>query len=227
MKKKRIIVMGFMGGCPIAGVVWQHIHYIVGLQRLGHEVYYVEDSARYPYNPVTYEENENYAYAAEVLDKLARQFGFERRWSYCARFIPGNPTAGMPLKKLRELYRTADAILNVCGAQEFNEDLLASQNVLYVESDPGVEQIRVDLGEQKTRDYLNRHRVLFTFGELIGTKDFPVPLHGFRWLPTRQPVVTDFWKTRSAPPAKATFTTIANWNTSGRKDMKWRGKKLL
>ena len=66
MKKKRIIVMGFMGGCPIAGVVWQHIHYIVGLQRLGHEVYYIEDSARYPYNPVTYEENENYAYAAEV-----------------------------------------------------------------------------------------------------------------------------------------------------------------
>ena len=49
MKKKRIIVMGFMGGCPIAGVIWQHIHYIVGLQRLGHEVYYVEDSARYPY----------------------------------------------------------------------------------------------------------------------------------------------------------------------------------
>ena len=227
MKKKRIVVMGFMGGCPIAGVVWQHIHYIVGLQRLGHEVYYIEDSARYPYNPVTYEENENYAYAAEVLDKLARQFGFERRWSYCARFIPGNPTAGMPLKKLRELYRTADAILNVCGAQEFNEDLLVSQNILYVESDPGVEQIRVDLDEKKTRAYLKRHRTLFTFGELIGTKDFPVPLHCFRWLPTRQPVVTDFWKTRSAPPAKATFTTIANWNTSGRKDITWRRKKLL
>ena len=51
MSKKRIVVMGFMGGCPIAGVIWQHIHYIVGLQRLGHEVYYVEDSARYPYNP--------------------------------------------------------------------------------------------------------------------------------------------------------------------------------
>ena len=227
MSRKRIIVMGFMGGCPIAGVIWQHIHYIVGLQRLGHEVYYVEDSARYPYNPVTYEENENYRYAAEVLDRLARQFGFERRWSYCARFVPGNPTAGMPLKKLRELYRTADAILNVCGAQEFNEDLLVSQNILYVESDPGVEQIRVDLGMKKTRAYLKRHRALFTFGELIGTKDFPVPVHRFRWMPTRQPVVTDFWKTRSAPSAKATFTTIANWNTSGRKDMKWRGKKLL
>jgi hypothetical protein len=39
MKSKRIVVMGFMGSCPIAGVIWQHVHYIVGLQRLGHEVY--------------------------------------------------------------------------------------------------------------------------------------------------------------------------------------------
>ena len=45
--RKRIVVMGFMAGCPIAGVVWQHIHYIVGLQRLGHEVYYIEDSAQH------------------------------------------------------------------------------------------------------------------------------------------------------------------------------------
>ena len=31
MNRKRIIVMGFMASCPIAGVVWQHVHYIVGL----------------------------------------------------------------------------------------------------------------------------------------------------------------------------------------------------
>ena len=55
MKRKRIVVMGFMGSIPIAGVIWQHIHYIVGLQRLGHDVYYIEDSARLPYNPETFE----------------------------------------------------------------------------------------------------------------------------------------------------------------------------
>jgi ABC-type multidrug transport system ATPase subunit len=55
MKPKRIVVMGFMGSMPIAGVIWQHIHYIVGLQRLHHDVYYIEDSARLPYNPETFE----------------------------------------------------------------------------------------------------------------------------------------------------------------------------
>ena len=31
------------------------------------------------------------------------------------------------LKKIRQLYRDADAILNVCGTQEFNDDLLAKR----------------------------------------------------------------------------------------------------
>jgi hypothetical protein len=226
MKRKKIVVMGFTAGVPIAGVIWQHVHYIVGLQRLGHDVYYIEDSARYPYNPVTYAQDEDYTYAAAILQKLAAQFGFENRWSYCARFLPDHPCAGLPKSRIVELYREADAILNICGTQEFNDDLLQSERILYVESDPGVEQIKVDKGEQSTLDYLKKHRALFTFGENIGSAEFPVPLHNMQWLPTRQPVVTDLWKT-DAPPAGAVFTTVANWNTSGRKDIEWRGDKYL
>jgi hypothetical protein len=98
---------------------------------------------------------------------------------------------------------------------------------LYVESDPGVEQIKVDKGETSTVEYLKAHRALFTFGEAIGTPEFPVPLHGFRWLPTRQPVVTDLWHTDAPPAEKAVFTSVANWNTSGKKDIEWRGEKYL
>src|SRR5439155_248292 len=136
MNRKRIVVVGFMGSMPIAGVVWQHIHYVVGLQRLGHDIFYVE-------------------------------------------------------------------------------------------SDPSVEQIKIDNGVKSTVEYLRRHRALFTFGENIGTKDFPVPLHGFKWLPTRQPVVTDLWKAAGSPSRTAVFTTVANWSTSGLKDITWRGKKYL
>src|SRR5437764_728522 len=149
MKRKRIVVMGFMGSMPIAGVVWQHIHYIVGLQRLGHDVFFIEDSARLPYNPETFEVNDEFDYAAKVLDRLARDFDFKNRWAYCARYLPGNPTAGFSLKKIRQLYREADAILNVCGTQEFNDDLLVSDRILYIESDPGVEQTNID--DTKTR----------------------------------------------------------------------------
>ena len=227
MKRKRIVVMGFMGSCPIAGVIWQHIHYVVGLQRLGHDVYYIEDSARLPYNPETFEVSNEFDYAAHLLDRLSREFQFRNHWAFCARYLPKNPTVGLPLKKIRQLYRDADAILNICGAQEFNDDLLISDRILYVESDPGVEQIKIDKGVRSTINYLRRHRALFTFGENLGKKTFPVPTHGFNWLATRQPVVTDLWKTDRVPPRSAVFTSVANWSTSGLKDISWRGDKYL
>ncbi|MFL6583163.1 MAG: glycosyltransferase [Chthoniobacterales bacterium] len=227
MKRKRIVVMGFMGSMPIAGVIWQHVHYIVGLQKLGHDVYYIEDSARLPYNPQTFEVNNEFDYAGALLSGLSKEFNFEGRWSFCARYLPDNPTAGLPLRKIQQLYREADAILNICGTQEFNDDLLASDRIVYIESDPGVEQIKVDKRNKSTLQYLRRHGALFTFGENVGTPSFPVPTHGLRWLPTRQPIVTELWRTQRSPPAAAVFTSVANWSTSGLKDISWRGEKYL
>jgi len=190
MKKKKIIVLGFMGGMPIAGVIWQHIHYIVGLQRLGHEVTYVEDTLNYPYDPVAFNVSDDYSYAAQTLGRLAKEHGFEGRWAYCARYKENPEIAGMTLEDLRRLYREADCALNICGSHDMNDDLRTIRNLIYVESDPGVEQIKIDKGESQTVDYLKEHHHLFTFGENIGTPSFAVPTHGFRWLPTRQHVVT-------------------------------------
>lgn len=226
MKRKKLVVMGFMAGIPVAGVIWQHIHYIVGLQRLGHDVYYIEDSARHPYDPEALSFTTEFGYAARLLDGLAREFGFEGHWAFCARYTPGFPTAGLSLQEIQQLYRDADGILNVCGAQEMNDDLLASDRILYVESDPALEQIKVDQGNHDTIEYLGQHRKLFTFGENVGTDEFPVPKHGLEWLPTRQPVVIDFWETSDAPAADALFTSIANWGTKG-KDVAWRGETYL
>jgi len=226
MTRKRILVMGFMANIPIAGVVWQHIHYIVGLQRLGHEVYYIEDSSSLPYDPTLHAVDNDYSYALNTLGRLASQFGFEGRWAFCPRYLPEDQCFGLTRSRLLELYRTADAILNICGAQELNKDVLQSERIIYVESDPGLEQIRVDKGDENALGYLSKHRTLFTFGENIGNGS-PIPTHQFQWLPTRQPIVTDFWKTEAPPPAGAIFTSVANWNTGGLKDIEWRGEKYL
>ena len=37
--------------------------------------------------------------------------------------------------------------------------------------------------------------------------------------------MTDLWKADTPPPDDAVFSTIANWNTSGLKDIEWRGEK--
>src|SRR5262249_40427675 len=100
MNRKKIILLGFMGGCPISGVVWQHIHYIVGFQRLGHEIYYVEDTSNSPYNPITLENSDNFTYAVQTLGKLASQYGFEGRWAYCARYKKPFAITGMERETL-------------------------------------------------------------------------------------------------------------------------------
>src|SRR5438132_13051383 len=88
MKSKRIVVMGFMGSCPIAGVIWQHVHYIVGLQRLGHDVYYIEDSARIPYNAETFDTINDFSYATKVLYRLVSEFDFKDGCAFSARYLP-------------------------------------------------------------------------------------------------------------------------------------------
>lgn len=227
MKKKKIVVLGFMGTCPVAGVVWQHLHYLAGLRELGHEVWYVEDGSRYPYDPEAFTVTEDFSYAARMLERLSREYGFENRWCFCARYGAEPRTAGLGLSALRELYRTCDAALNVCGSHELGDDLRAIGRLVYVESDPGVEQIKIDLGAAPTRDYLEAHHVRFTFGEAVGTERFPVPLHGLSWLPTRQPVVTGFWRTEGPPSDGSVYTSICNWSTSGKKDIEWRGRNYL
>jgi hypothetical protein len=230
MKRKKIIVLGFMGGMPIAGVIWQHIHYIVGLQRLGHEVTYVEDTLNYPYDPVAFNISDDYSYATQTLGRLAKEHGFEGRWAYCARFKESTEIAGLSLTELRTLYKEADCALNICGSHDMNDDLRTIRNLIYVESDPGVEQIKIDQGESETIDYLKEHQHLFTFGENIGTPAFVVPTHDFKWLPTRQPVVTDLWCAgveAQEPDSVALFTTICNWSTSGKKDIVWKDSNYL
>ena len=226
---KKIAVLGFMANCPIAGVIWQHIHYIVGLQRLGHDVYYIEDTSRIPYDPVRQTPTEDYSYAAGILARLAKEFGFEGRWAFSPRYKTPAETAGLSRTFLNTLYAEADALLNICGSHELHDDLLRSERIIYVESDPAVEQIKVDLGARATAEFLARHCARFTFGENVGTGEFPVPLHGLDWLPTRQPVVTDFWYPPhgAAPPAGSRFTSIANLATGGKKDITWHGETYL
>jgi hypothetical protein len=218
----RIVVMGYLAGCPIAGVVWQHLHYIAGLQRLGHEVYYIEDSARLPYNPASGTLDPDPAPAIATLRTLGERFGFRDHWAYCPRYLPQRTCAGLPPQRVRELYAHADAIFNLCGAQELHEDLLASERILMIETDPGACQVQVDQGQADTLRTLRRHHCLFTFGENIGTPRFPVPLHGLQWLPTRQPVVLDWWDSGEPPPAGAPFTTVTNWSASA--TVRWQGR---
>ncbi len=219
-----------MGRLPIAGVIWQHLHYLVGLQSLGCEVWYVEDTTICPYDPWLQSVTNDDEHVIKLLQDLASRFCFSDRWIYRARYKDPITTVGSSETEYLQLLKDADCALNICGNHELHEEIAAVGNLIYIESDPGVEQIRIDTCDKKALQLLDYYHYRFTFGENIGTDLFPVPLHGLEWLPTRQPIVTGFWSQEPGQPhcyPAGVFTSICNWSTAGSKDIQWRGSTYL
>ncbi len=52
--KLRIVVLGYLVRGPLGGLAWHYLQYVAGLARLGHDVFFLEDSDDYPscYDPV-------------------------------------------------------------------------------------------------------------------------------------------------------------------------------
>jgi hypothetical protein len=220
---KRVVVCGFMTTCPIAGVVWQHVHYLSGLKKLGYDPIYIEDSARFPYDPHTFETGEAaIPLVAKTIGDLAKKFGF--KWAYRARFTnPMQVYGDLTDCQINDAFTQADVTFNLCGAQELHEEIAKSKCLVYIESDPGVEQIKLDKKDLGTLNYLKSHHFRFTFGENIGQSDCPLPKGGLDWYPTRQPIDLDIWKTDAGLKngSKRKITSIANWETKG-KDITWK-----
>jgi hypothetical protein len=216
----RIIVFGILFWYPLAGVTYQFLHYLLGLRRLGYDPYYIEDSGRWVYDPrindLTPDATANIAAVAPILEA----HGFSGRWGFRANY-PGGECYGMTEDQILSLYREADAFLNVTGAQEIREEHLACPRRIYVESDPFASQVRVVQGDEKTIDLLAAHDTHFSFGENLGAADCTVPIERFDWLPTRQPVALDLWKS-ACTGCGSVYNTITTWKNKG-KDIIYNG----
>jgi len=129
-------------------MAWQALHYVVGLARLGHDVYYVEDSWAAPYDPRAKSPVEDCVYAVEFLSQTMERFGLGDRWAY--RDIVHDRCYGLERGRLDRLYREADALVNVCGATRLREEHMACPIRIYVQTDPVFEQILVAENDART-----------------------------------------------------------------------------
>lgn len=212
--KGKIIVFGILFWYPLAGVTYQFLHFLLGLKRLGYDTYYVEDSGRYVYSPklgdFPPDASDNIAMIAPILEA----HGFRDKWAFRGAY-EGGECYGMSESELMQLYRETDAFLNVTGAQELREEHLAIKRRIYVESDPFKMQALAAEGDPGVIAMLREHDTLFSFGENLGAPDCLVPIEGFNWLPTRQPVALDLWENPYGFRGEA-YNTITTWSNKGR-----------
>lgn len=219
--KGKIIVFGIAFWYPLGGVAFQFLHYLLGLRRLGYDVYYVEDSARHVYDPLT---NDFVADASANVAAVGRWFdahGFAGKWAFRGNYHGGR-CYGISEEALARLYREADAFLNVTGSQEIREEHLQVPRRVYVETDPVASQIQVAQGNARTIEHLAQHDIHFSYGENLGKSDCLVPVTRFEWLPTRQPVILELWAADNFAPSRP-YTTITTWENRGR-DMVFNGQ---
>src|SRR5918993_3074161 len=202
----RIIVFGILFWYPLAGVTYQFLHYLIALRRLGYDPYYIEDSGRWVYDPALNDLSPDAGPNIAAVVPVLEAHGFADRWAFRGSYQDGR-CYGMSEAQIVQLYRTADAFLNVTGAQEIRDEHMQCRRRIYVESDPFASQVKVANGDETTIAALDAHDTHFTFGENIGQPGCTIPLQRYQWMPTRQPVVMDLWR-HSYGDTSAPYTTI-------------------
>jgi hypothetical protein len=219
-ERLRIVVAGGAGAMPFAGVGWQVAQYLEGFRRLGHDVFYLEDTQRWPYDPVNETVCDEAGPAIAYVRRLMERYGFE--WAY--RDVAGGGLYGSSEEALDGVLAGADVLVNLSGVTVLRDEHLRVPVRVYLETDPVLPQIEVAQGRKFTLELLSAHTHHFTYGENFGAPDCTVPVVRFAYHPTRPPVILDWWQT-DAPPAAVAFTTIANWRQTS-KDISWQGRKL-
>jgi hypothetical protein len=201
-----LVVLGFMFRVGVAGVVWQALHYLLGLRRLGFDTYYLECHGQGVADPAD-------TLAARCLD----QAGLTGRWSLWVE-PSGRSTLGLDAERMRAVCRAADAVINLSGYHAIQRyDIFDdSPRRIYVETDPVKPQIRVSQGDPFQRSLLDAHTHHFTFATRVGSSGSTIPETPYRYRPTRQPVLIDEWAA-STDPGCPRFTTVGRWKQrSGR-----------
>jgi hypothetical protein len=193
---------------PVGGFVWHHFQYIAGLRQLGHEVTYFEDYG-WPdscYQPPRDVNSGDPSFGIAFLSALLQRYELSCDLCYLAE---DGTAHGISRSELAARCRESDLYLNLSNLNWIPELRSCRRRVL-IDTDPVFSQIGIHGAGGQFTDY----HVRFTFGENVHQPGCTMPTGDVRWLPTRQPIVTDFWPVTAGHSA-APLTTVMSWNPMG------------
>ena len=204
-----ILLSGMIAGVPRqGGATWAVLQYLLGLRRLGHQVYFVEPvaPAALGSNGASLTESESAAYFGEVVRELQLE-------DCSALLLDGTrETVGLGYPALAEAARRADLLLNVSGMLTDAELIGPIATRAYLDLDPAFNQFWHALYGIDMR--FDRHTHWVTVGLAVGQPECRVPTCDLPWITTPQPVVLDHWPVDHRTTTDA-LTTIANWRGYG------------
>ena len=80
----RIVVAGYLVRNPLGGYAWQVAHYLAGLQALGHDAWFYEDTGHYAlaYDPVANTFGPDYQHGVRAAGAFLGHLGLGERWVF-------------------------------------------------------------------------------------------------------------------------------------------------
>lgn len=211
-----IIVAGIIGRYPYGGVAWCSLMYLLGLRRLGHRVWYLEDTGEANFDPVGNTKATEPSYALDFIRNCLAPYDLGDRWCYID--YHGNHH-GKTKEQFRAICKEADVFLDLSGGCWFWRDEYASiPHSAFIDSDPAFTQLAIAKGVKWYVDFFSRFGTLFTFGRNIGTPACTLDTAPFHWEHTWQPVMMKEWTPLTEPPRRM-FTTIMTWQIESFEDI--------
>ena len=220
MERLKIAISGLVATYPFGGMFWHYMHFALGFARLGHDVLYLEDTAKWCYDPVLETFVRDGRSNAEVLARAIASCAPELtdRWHFRDE---AGAYYGWDWKKVVDFCADADLFINISGSCFLRDEYLAAHRTVFIDTDPLYTQggarayARGQSSAQDRRqlEQMLRHDVFLSFGENVGQPDCLVPTELFDWRPTRQPIVLDAWQPYAVPPRqrREVLTTVASW----------------
>jgi hypothetical protein len=206
-------VAGMIGTFPVGGVAWDYGQYVLGLERLGFDVVYLEDNGCWSYDGDAGTYTDRGGYGADFLPAALAEIGSKvgDRWHYRA---PNGATFGMSPSDAAEAVAGADVLVNVSGATLLRPEYRDCRRTILIDTDPGwnhyVTFPRKDAsGADDAATGYRAHDTFFTYASCMGQPGCELPDLGLRWRPTLPPVVVDAWAAR---PPGTTWTTVLSWD---------------
>src|SRR5712692_8964742 len=143
-RRPTVVLLGMMSKHPVAGVVWQTIHYLVGFERLGYTAYYVEAGAHQPSSMLVPDDwtGDRSEAAAGFIDSIMRRFDLGDRWAFHA-LHSDERCYGLSAAELQRLYCSAALLVNLHGATEPLPEHSATGRLIYLETDPVLLQVEL------------------------------------------------------------------------------------
>jgi hypothetical protein len=226
----RIVLLGGFGRVPFAGMAWETLFYLEGFRRLGHDVYYVEDSAHWPYYATKDTTTEAACQAAaDYIARMLAWCGMPDRWAY-RTVAQDDRVYGLSEQQFSQLFQTADVVINLAGSTWLRDEHLRVPVRVYLETDPGCNEIQAAQGDPEMLRMLAEHTHHYIFAENLGAPDCRLPAQPVEYRHSRNPVVLEWFTPPEDAPAPGgrrplRFTTVGNWDQSGHGfDIEWQGE---